>query len=157
MNSDHSPPSVVAGLKQLVACQLALPVNAVKLKKTRRVFDILLFGKRASADVRHICVHSGRVFLSIFFRPMLTHTLTLTHSHTHMLFRQASSENCLDHTAQSVETRGEESRGKLRCAAYQLRSAGRCVLVYLSIGLPGLNEQILSEPRTLINSKPVAK
>ena len=85
MNSDHSPPSVVAGLKQLVACQLALPVNAVKLKKTRRVFDILLFGKRTSADVRHICVHSGRVFLSIFFRPMLTHTLTLTHSHTHTL------------------------------------------------------------------------
>ena len=155
MNSDHSP-SVVAGLKQLVACQLALPVNAVKLKKTRRVFDILLFGKRTSSDVRHICVHSGRVFLSIF-SAQCSHTLTLTHSHTHMSFRQASSENCLDHTAQSVETREEESRGKLRCAAYQLRSAGRCVLVYLSIGLPGLNEHILSEPRTLINSKPVAK
>ena len=43
MQSDSA--SVVSGLKKLVACHLRLPATELKLKQTRKLFDILLFGK----------------------------------------------------------------------------------------------------------------
>ena len=49
MQSDST--SVLSGLKKLVACHLRLPANEVKLKQTRKLFDILLFGKRTCPEV----------------------------------------------------------------------------------------------------------